>query len=246
MKKLVVALAIVTVTLGSCKKHPPSDCFKSTGKITEQERDIGNFNTIILNDNVNLHLSKGNENKLSIKAGKNLIKKIVTEIKDDTCLVISNLNSCNWVRSYKPPVDVYLTFKKLFDIEYHSTGNIDNNDTLNIDSLAVNVREGAGNIKLLVNAKRIYSNIHRGTATIEFSGNTWLLFVYSADFGLIDNRYLNAQRVYLRSESGNDIYVRAQKSISATINGIGNVYYYGNPQSVFSDGTGSGKLIHSE
>ncbi len=246
MKKLLLALSLIIFTLVSCKKNSFPDCFKSTGEIKEEERNVGDFNTVLLNDNVNLHLSKGNENKLVVKAGKNLLEKIVTEIISDTCLEISNLNRCNWVRSYKTPVDVYLTFKNLIDIEYHSVGNIDNNDTLNIDSLAVNVREGAGNITLTVNAKKIFSNIHRGTATVKFSGNTWLLFVYSADFGLVDNGDLNARRVYLRSETGNDIYVRTQKSIAATINGIGNVYYYGNPQDVSKDGTGTGKLIHLE
>ncbi len=246
MKKLFVAIAIITTTLFSCKKSTPLDCFKSTGKITEEKRNTGTFNTVILNDNVNLHLTQGNENKITVKAGKNLIKKIVTEINNDTCLEISNLNSCNWTRNYKIPVDVYLTFKELADIEYHSTGNIDNTDTLTVDSLVLNVREGAGTINLVVDSKKIYSNIHRGTATIELSGKSLLLFVYSADFGLVDNRNLKAQHVYLRSETGNNIYVNAVQLIDATINGIGNVYYYGNPQSVSRNGTGSGKLIHLE
>ena len=245
MKKTILIFAAILIFGYGCKKSDPSDCFKSTGKVMEESRDVGFFNKIVLYDNVNLHLTQGNTNQLTVKAGKNLMKKIVTETNGDSTLKIANLNSCNFIRSYKIPVDVYLTFTNLWDIEYHSVGTVDNTDTLRLDSLQINVREGGGDIRLCVNAFKLSTNLHNGTATMECSGKTGLLFVYSGEFGLIDNRNLSAHMVYLRTKSSNDVYIRATHTLMATIMNIGNVYYYGNPSVLQKDGAGSGALIRA-
>ncbi len=244
MKKQVFFIIIALVVAGyGCKKTAPLDCFKSTGRVVEESRNTGYFNRIFLYDNVNLHLKQGNTAAVTVKAGKNLLKKIITETPGDSSLIIANRNRCNFVRSYTDSVDVYVTFTDLYDIEYHSVGTVDNTDTLFLDSLQINVREGGGNIKLCVNTFELFTNLHNGTATLSCKGRTGLLFVYSGEFGLIDNRNLEAHMVYLRSKSSNDVYIRSDYTVSATIMNIGNVWYYGNPTVIHRDGNGSGALI---
>ncbi len=157
---------------------------------------------------MNLHLTQGSENKLIVKAGSHLMKKITTHTTADSCLEIANLNRCNWVRSYKVPIDVYLTFTDLNLLEYYSIGTVDNTDTLRLDSLKINVHEGGGVIRLCINTHELFTYIFSGTATIECSGNIGLSFVYSGGFGLIDNRNLFAKMVYLLTKSSNDVYTR--------------------------------------
>lgn len=243
MKKGLLFIMAMVLLAYACKKSNPADCFTSTGKVVEETRSIGPFSWIVLKDNVNLHLVQGTENKLVVKAGKNLMKNIVTYTTGDSCLEIANHSSCNWVRSYAVPIDVYLTFTCLNRLEYRSVGTVDNSDTLQLDSLKINVREGGGKILLTVNIEKLFTNIHRGTATIRCSGKVGISSVYSAGFGLIDNRNLEAKLVYLRTKSSNDVYVRATNTLVASIENIGNVYYFGNPSSVIKEGNGSGKLI---
>ncbi len=243
MKKETFLLVILILLTYSCKKNSIGDCFLSTGKVIEESRNVDFFNKIILKDNVNLHLTQGEKNKLVVKAGENLIKKIITRINKDSCLEITNENRCNWMRSYKNPIDIYLTFTTLSDIEYHSVGNIDNTDTLRLDSLKINVREGAGIIKLCVDTHEFFTHIHRGTATIESFGKTGVSFVYSAGFGLVDNRNLDAGIVYMRTKSSNDVYVRVSYLLTANIGNIGNVYYFGNPSNIEKSGNGNGQII---
>ncbi len=244
MKKGLLFLLTMVLLVSSCKKSNPADCFTSTGKVVEETRSIGPFSWILLKDNVNLHLSQGTENKLVVKAGKNLMKNIVTHTTGDSCLEIANHSSCNWVRSDAVPVNVYLTFTCLNRLEYRSVGTVDNEDTLRLDSLKINVREGGGDIFLTVNIEKLFTNIHRGTATIRCAGKVGISSVYSAGFGLIDNRNLEAKLVYLRTKSSNDVYVRATNALVASIESTGNVYYFGTPTSVALEGNGSGKLIH--
>ncbi|MBU3927046.1 MAG: DUF2807 domain-containing protein, partial [Bacteroidetes bacterium] len=57
-------------------------------------------------------------------------------------------------------------------------------------------------------------------------------------------RDLYASLMYVNNKSANDVYVRASEVLGATIEGLGNIYYYGDPPEVGFIKQGSGELIH--
>ncbi len=247
MKRLIrhIAVFLFLLTVFSCKKTSVTDCFKSTGKVTTEDRAITGFHTVVLHDNINLVLESSATNNLTIEAGDKLMKKIVAEV-NDSVLTISNNNSCNWVRSYDVPVTAYLNFTQLDTIEYRSIGNITSTDTIRTDNLVIDVKEGAGEIRFAVNAVFLHCNLHFGTADIKMKGHCNVCYVYSNSFGLIDNRALITDFVYLNNRSSNDVYVYAHKTLGVTIENIGNVYYTGNPFDITLDQKGTGELIKLE
>lgn len=246
-KKLSFVTIIILLISGlSCSKSPVLDCFNSTGKITKTERVIDDFHTIVLRDNVNLHLRQSDQNRLILEAGSNLMSKIYTEVNDAGYLEIGNDNRCNWVRSYDKPITVYLDFIKLDSLEYRSIGNVTNEDTIRMDTLVVEVKEGAGTLEMTIDTYKVNTYLHYGTADIITSGKTTVSNVYLAGFGKIDNTSLDAMHVYLNNKSSNDIYIYSSRTIGATIENIGNIYYKGNPGSVSLDKIGPGNLIRIE
>ena len=230
----------------SCSKSSVLDCFNSTGKITQTDRSISEFHSIVLNDNVNLYLRQSDQNKLVLEAGSNLMSKIYTEVNDAGYLEIGNDNSCNWVRSFDKPITVYLDFVQLDSLKYRSIGNVSNEDTIRMDTLVVDVYEGAGKIELTVNTYKMNTNLHYGTADIFTSGKAVVSYVYLAGFGKIDNRALDVKHVYLNNKSSNDIYIYSSNTIGATIENIGNIFYTGNPGSISLNKIGPGNLIKIE
>lgn len=242
-KSLLMMIFMVLISGLSCDKVPVLDCFNSTGKIIKVEREIEHFHSIELMDNVNLRLRQSNQNKLVLEAGNNLMAKIYTDVNDEGILEIKNENRCNWVRSYDKPINVYLDFIRLDTLFYRSIGDVTNEDTIRMDTLAIDVYEGAGKIALTVNTYKINTYLRYGTADIVTSGRSTLSFAFSAGFGKIDNRLLLAQQVYLNNKSSNDIYIYASERISATIENIGNIYYLGNPQTISLNKSGNGDLI---
>jgi hypothetical protein len=230
----------------SCSKSPVLDCFKSTGKITQTERIVSDFHTIVLRDNIDLQLRQSDQNKLVLEAGNNLMSKIYTDVSNSGVLEIKNENRCNWVRSYDKPITVYLDFVKLDTLVYRSVGNVTNEDTIRADTLVVEVNEGAGRIELKVDTYKILTNLHYGTADITTSGKTVVSLVYLAGFGMIDNSQLIANHIYLNNKSSNDIFINAITTIEATIENIGDIYYLGNPGSVSVEKLGPGNLIKLE
>ena len=211
-------------------------------KITQTERYIGPFRAVVLKDNVNLYLRQSDTARLVLEAGSNLMKKIYTDVQDSV-LYIGNNNSCNWVRSYKKPINVYLDFIALDSIEFRSNGTVNNYDTLRLDTLKIEVKEGAGLVALTVDVYELHTNLHYGTAEIKMSGRCVLSYVYSGGFGLIDNRNLNVRQVYTDNRSSNDIYLNANEVLEVTIHNIGNVYYKGKPDKIKLNRIGTGELI---
>ena len=245
--KLIKIIALASVfavvfLMPACKKSSVLDCFNSTGKIEKTERQVSYFHSILLKDNINLHLVPSNQNKLVLEAGSNLMPKIITEVNEDSVLVIKNDNSCNWVRSYDKPINIYLELTELRNIEYRSIGNITNSDTLRMDSLNIDIWEGAGKIQLVLKTHQCKASLHYGTADIVLSGESDLSFYFQLGAGKIDARDLESPYVYLRNWSSNNMYVRSHTYMSAEIKGLGNVYYYGNPD-IESYLPGEGKLI---
>jgi hypothetical protein len=178
-----------------------------------------------------------------VKAGSNLLSKIGTKVNEQGQLEIRNDNSCNWVRSYETPIDVFLDFVKLDSLEYRSTANVTNEGTLFLDTLKLDILEGAGRVELNLDAHIIYCGLPNGTADVILKGFCEISYLYSAGFGLIDNRDLVSKFVYVNNKSSNDLYLQATTELGATIENIGNIYYSGNPPVVNFKQIGTGKLI---
>ena len=77
------------------------------------------------------------------------------------------------------------------------------------------------------------------------SGRCNLSFIYSASFGLIDNRNLKSEMVYATTKSSNNLYLNANRNLTASIENIGNIYYSGSPI-ISLQQSGSGQLIKLE
>lgn len=241
---LLWILAVLTLLgcVSSCNKSTGFDCFKSTGSIKKVERAIPYFHSIQLNDNINIYLVQSDQIKLELEAGKNLMNQIVTEVTEDSILVIGNNNTCNWVRSYDKPINVYLSFKELRNFEYRSVGDVTNSDTLRADSLQIDIYEGAGNIELTLRTIVCEVNLHYGTANVILNGRSNANIFYQLGAGKIDASNLLAGNVYLRNWSSNDMLIWATNFLSVEIKGLGNVYYKGTP-GIQSSLIGEGQLI---
>src|SRR5688572_19597154 len=115
--------AAATVLLTGCAKENAFDCVKSTGKIVTETRQLAAFNTIHVKDNLNVTLIPDSVYYAEVLCGENLQANVNTEIKNGE-LYIENINKCNWVRSYKNPMEVKVHLPKLHSIFHDGFGKI--------------------------------------------------------------------------------------------------------------------------
>lgn len=239
--KTIISIFLLLLIF-SCEKYNLGDCFKNTGKIISEERSLSEFSSILLKDNINLILTYGNEQSIIVEAGKNLMSSIHTEVNDKQ-LTISNTSSCNWVRSYDKPINLYLTFNILDSIIYRSSGDITCTNTLECDTLLIQVMEGCGSINLDLNTQKVFLKEIYGTVDFTLKGKTFTSYIYSAGYGPFNCRELETRNTFVVNQSTNDFYVKASDILEATIDNLGNVYYSGNPAKICSTITGEGRLI---
>lgn len=235
---LFVCMAI----LSSCKKSG-TNCLNSSGPVVREVREVSEFDSIEMNDYVNLILTQDSVVKVEVETGKNLQSGIETTVTERQ-LVIRNHNICNWLRSYSVPVNVYATVHNLKKIYYNSSGNISTTNPITSKKLTVDVWGGAGTIDLNLDIKGFgYFIVHMGTADLKLRGNCSICSIYSGEYGLIQAGDLLTGYSFVSNHGSNDVYVKAIQYLSATIESIGNIYYTGNPDSLDIVINGPGEVI---
>lgn len=241
----VVISALIMIGFSGCEKSILDNCAASGGKITKEDRGHPEIHYIHLSDNINLILEQGNSPSLQVEAGKNLLPDIITEVKNGE-LYIRNENKCNWLRSYNKEVNVYLTIAALDSLDYYGSGDIFSVNALKSDSIRIDVWEGSGSIRLQLDVPTSHLNLHFGTVDFNVTGRSNVTYIYAASYGPFNCGDLDSKFVYINNKGSNNCYVRASVHLVATIEYLGNIYYYGNPGTIHTDISGDGKLIHLE
>ena len=240
LTKFSILLFFVVALLG-CKKENMGDCFKSTGKIVQEQRQLPAFESLELRDRINLFVSFGPSYSITVEAGENLQEHIDTEVKSNI-LVIENNNRCNWVRSFKKDMNVYLTAPSIKGINYYGSGELRFLDTLNRESFTFNMYEASGDAFLLLNTKRAELKTHTGTGTITSSGFSANLVAFVGGNGFVDASNTIAKTGLAAATNTGYIRVNISDTLKAEISGTGNIEYYGSPTIDLTD-SGEGNLI---
>ena len=236
-----IGIIIIMLLAISCSKMNPGDCFKNSGSVSTQVRVASPFSYLHMKNNVDVFLTYTQEYSIEVRAGKNIIPGIKTSIEGNT-LSISNENSCNWVRSYNSPIEVYIGLPRLDGIIYQSSGNLTSVNKFIGDSIKLDILEGAGSINLWIDMKKTRISLAYGTADVNVKGYSHLSYLYSDGYGPADLSKLQTEFTYMSSNSTNNCRVRARLELHVGISNVGDVYYSGDPLEVHRNITGTGKL----
>ncbi len=235
------SLLLMMLFIPACNKNG-GECISNTGKIITQERQVGDFDSISMNDNVNLILTQDTLNRVKVEAGENIIQGITTHVTDHL-LVIHNQNTCNWLRSYHSPLNVYVSIKNLWKVIYNSSGNLTSTNAIGSDIFIVDAWGGCGTIDLKLNIKQGFFLQHMGTANFILQGRCNINSVYAGDFGSFHCKDLQTGYTFIKNYGSNDCYVVASRYLDATIGSLGNIYYTGDPDTIYTHIYGAGKVI---
>jgi hypothetical protein len=246
MKKLLYILAVIF--LFSCNSENAGDCFQKTGEIIQQEVIVSAFTKILVNRDIELIIKQGIEQKVVIETGKNLMNDVEALVIDNK-LIITDNNTCNYVRSYGI-TKVYVTSPNITEIRSSTQYDISSNGVLTYPSLTLlsedfNVPDSFtnGNFKLEVDNNYLnitFNNISNGF----ISGKTNKLSVnFAAGTSRFEGQNLIAQNVILWNRSSNDMIVNPQLSIKGKISGTGNVISLTKPVIIEVEEQYKGRLI---
>ena len=147
----------------TCKKENNCDCLKGTGKIVKEERTVAHVNYFKFGrGKLNCFITNDSIYKVEIEAGSHLIDLIKTEVRGDT-LFFTNDNKCNFMRSYKPQINIYISTPDLVGIIQTGVGKIKSTNTLTGSFISVETWS-SGDVTLDVNCDDFKSHLHKSTA----------------------------------------------------------------------------------
>ncbi len=221
------------------------DCFKGTGKIIIEERRVGFFEGITVDDDINLVILQDTVQYLQIEAGENLVREIFTEIADEM-LYLRNDNVCKYSRSYQKEITVKAHVKDLKKIGFAGSARITSGNELSFGYLQMWLDGARGEIDLKLIAERLVIDHVSGNGLIRLSGEVDRGIVNSEAQGFLDLKNLKFNNLIMVSDSYNDAGIWVSDTIDITINNLGNVYCRGNPFIKSYIRTGEGKFIQIE
>lgn len=242
---LIALLFVLTLLLNSCTKEPFCNCFKSAGSEVTEKRNLTEFTYLLVQKNVEVLLVQDSANYAKVTCGNHLVDGIVTEVKDGK-LYITNSNRCNWGRSYKNQFVVEVHCKNLINIEYAAAGDLKMLNQFKLDSLYFESTDGSGSVLLNLDARCLYAVLNTAVADLAVTGTIKVNYFFANAQGFFDASELNADYVYMRSNTANYCKVNSKNQLDAEIEATGNIYYTGVPQILNLKQVGSGKLIKSQ
>lgn len=233
-KKCLLILMLLAAILMSTACNVRA--IRGSGNLVTESRQVSNFDRIALSGSGEVILTQGGSESLSIEADDNVMKYIEAEVEAGT-LKLGFKNGINIISTTR--LVFYVGIDDLTSLKVSGSGDFQA-DTIEVDRMEVDV-SGSGSIQI--------SNLVASDVNAKISGSGRIDLTGEVDTQEIDlsgsGKYLGGD---LCSESVNvDVSgsgiatVCATERLDSSTSGSGSVNYYGQPASVNTSGSGSGK-----
>ena len=245
MKKLVY---IVTVLLFTCNSEDVNDCFQTSGTIIQEVVQVSSFERILVNRDIELIIKEGQEYKVKIETGENLIDEVNVEVVGNQ-LILTDNNSCNFVREFGL-TKVYVEAPDLKELRTSSQYEISSDGILPYETLSLFSEDFNGGSEFTVGDFRL--NV--ASENIQISSNNISIFYlegtvenlsvgFFSGSGRFEGRNLIAQNVNISHRSSNDMIVNPIQSLKGQLRGTGNLISVNEPPVVDVERIYTGQLF---
>jgi len=225
MKKIIFILTTFFLVI-SCSK--PSDCIESTGAIITKEFEVTSFNRIDVNKGIKLVITQGNEFKVIVETGENLMGDITVEVVDGS-LILKDNTTCNWVREYGHTT-VFVTTPALdyLDINSRTERDIVSNGVLTYPILrliAIDLSEGAGTNDFHIQVNNYQTVIENNNVSRYFiSGQSDEMYLNFYDgHGRFEGENFIVKNINVFHRGSNDMIVHPTESITGKMYSTGDI-----------------------
>lgn len=238
-------ILLLPALLFSCKKAEDRSCFKVTGENAERVVNPGTFSKLWLGPHLRFVLVQDSIEKVVIRGGENLINLVDVRFEGDE-LRIENQNKCNFLRTYKRDIEVFVHVKKIHNIHFEGTEDLHCQNQLKSDFFTFLIRDGAGKANLDIDAQNLHFLVTNGWGSFNLTGkvNYLKLEINSNGFGDASNIEV-LDSVHVISNTQEIIQVKVDQTLlRAQVFADGDIWYKGVPTIIDFKSFGTGELIN--
>ncbi|MFY9242168.1 MAG: head GIN domain-containing protein [Polaribacter sp.] len=232
--KLLTILFIATL-FSSCNINMFNRVNGNKNVTTEDRKVSKDFTKIKVSTGLDLYVTQGSKNKITVEADENLHDIIITEIEDGTLKIYSEQSI--WQAKARK---IYVTIKTLEEITATSGADVYAEETIQTDAIKINATSGA-DIRISVDANSVETNSTSGS-DIEVSGVANNHASNATSGSSIDAYGLRSKNVTVKVTSGADINVFATESLNANATSGGDIDFKGNPKQIQKKSSSGGSV----
>lgn len=239
MKKSILLLAAIMFASVSHAQWWGGKRVKGNGNMTTETRTTGDYDGVKCAGSMDYILVAGTEGKITLEGEENLLKHIVTEIKNGN-LIVKVEKGINLSTSWNKTIKVTIPFKDISSVSLAGSGDLWNEDKITATNFDVSLA-GSGDVIINVEASSVKGSI-AGSGDLTVKGKTNSLTAKVAGSGDFHGFDLQSNHTVVSVAGSGDAKVVCNESLKARVAGSGDIEYKGNPSKEDTKVSGSGSI----
>ena len=208
-----------------------------------QKREVSGFNTVASAGPFNVHIKLDGTESVKVDAEANIVGDIQTVVENNTLKIKFKDQEYRHYNNIRK-ADVYVTAKSLNALTNSGSGSMKVDGMISANNFKA-VLSGSGSISTSVKSGGLHAVIS-GSGSIKLNGSTGDVDIVISGSGQVEGRDLKTESAKVVITGSGNVYLVADKSVSAHITGSGNVIYSGNASVIDSRYTGSGRVTKAD
>ncbi|HEY3372944.1 MAG TPA: head GIN domain-containing protein [Prolixibacteraceae bacterium] len=213
-------IVFISLLFTSCLRMGPS--VKGNGKITEEVRQVKDFDRIKVSMGMNVYITQGSPAKVVVVADNNLHELIRTEVDGGVLKIYSKGN----IRSAEEK-KVMVTVEKLTEVKVTTGSIVYSTNQLKIEEMELSANTGS-NITMDVNARSLKVECSTGSNII-LSGGANEAELEGSIGANLKGKELKVEHCKMRASVGANVFATVTGRLEARASSGGNIVYYGEP-----------------
>lgn len=233
----IIVTTLLSLTFLSCNFDMNlNPGVSGNGNVRSETRNMNDsFNTIHVSRGLDVYLTQGDTESITVQADENLHNIITVEV-DNNELKISTKENIAHSTAQK----VLVTFKDISKITSTSGSDVYSTNVISTENLELKTTSGS-DMELQVNTKSLECKSTSGS-DLRLSGKTEILVAKATSGSDIKAGDLEAKTSDVMATSGADITVNTYYQLNAKASSGGDITYYGNPEKVQKSDNVSGNI----
>jgi len=242
MKHLKSILLLVTLlSVSFTQAQYGNKKIKGNGNVTTITRTTSDYDGIKCAGSMDYILVKGTEGKIRIEGEENLLKYIITEVKNNN-LIIKVENHINLKSSMNKTIKITIPFQDISEVSLAGSGDLWNEDKITTTNLDVSLA-GSGDVKLDIQTTSVEGSI-AGSGDLTLKGKTDNLEASVSGSGDFHGFNLQSNNTEVYVAGSGDAQVVSNEYLKARVSGSGDIAYKGNPNKEDTKVSGSGSITN--
>jgi len=233
--KKLLALLFVSVLMSSCNVNMFNRVNGNRNVVTADRSTSQKFTKIKVSTGLDLYLSQGTKNKVTLEADENLHDIIITEVNDGVLKIYSEKSI--WQAKARK---VYVTVKNLEGLTATSGSDVYTEDVLKVETIKISATSGA-DIRIALDADTVETSATSGS-DIRISGTANNHTSRANSGASIEAYKLISKNATVNVSSGADINIYASESINAKASSGGDIDFKGNPREINKKSSSGGSV----